>query len=113
MEAQREEEVVGAPIHPEWTQVVQFPQDSEQTPRVMCFIHFRLSRLRFALRRDIADYRDIQLLSFFNRGRCQFFFIFIFLFIDLLYGGQSQSMADYLQQVAYSFRGLRGQKPPS
>ena len=26
------QEVVGAPIHPEWTQVVQFPQDSEQTP---------------------------------------------------------------------------------
>ena len=46
--------------------------DSEQTPRVMCFIHSRLSRLRFALRRDIVDYRDIQLLSFFNRGRCQF-----------------------------------------
>ena len=64
------QEIVGAPIHPEWTQVVQFPQDSEQMPRVMCFIHSRLSRLRFALRRDIVDHRDIQLLSFFNRGRC-------------------------------------------
>ena len=52
--------------------MVQFPQDSEQTPRVMCFMHSRLSRLRFALRRDIVDHRDIQLLSFFNRGRCQF-----------------------------------------
>jgi len=38
----------------------------------MCFIHFRLSRLCFALRRDIVDHRDIQLLSFFNRGRYQF-----------------------------------------
>ena len=28
------QEVVGAPIHPEWTQVVRFSQDSEQTPRV-------------------------------------------------------------------------------
>ena len=64
--------VVGAPIHPDWTQVVQFPQNSEQTPRVMCFIHSRLSRLHFALRRDIVDHRDIQLLSFFNRGQCQF-----------------------------------------
>ena len=36
-----------------------------------------------------------------------------FLFINLLYGAQLQSMEDYLQQVAYSFRGLRGQKPPS
>ena len=66
------QEVIGASIHPEWTQVVRFPQDSEQTPGVMCFIHSRLSRLCFALRRDIVDHRDIQLLSFFNRGRCQF-----------------------------------------
>ena len=42
------QEVVGAPIYPEQIQVVRFPQDSEQTPRVMCFIHSRLSRLRFA-----------------------------------------------------------------
>ena len=67
------QEIVSAPIHPEWTQVVQFPQDSEQTPRVMCFIHSRLSRLCFALGRDIVDHRNIQLLSFFNRDRCQFF----------------------------------------
>jgi len=35
-----------------------------------------------------------------------------FLFINLLHGTQSQSMADYLQQVAYIFWGLRKQKPP-
>ena len=67
------QEIVSAPIHPEWTQVVQFSQDSEQIPRVMCFIHSRLSRLCFALGRDIVDHRDIQLLFFFNRDRCQFF----------------------------------------
>ena len=66
------QKVVGALIHPKQTQVVQFPQDSEQMYRVMCFIHSRLSRLCFALRRDIVDHRDIQLLFFFNRGRCQF-----------------------------------------
>jgi len=38
----------------------------------MCFIYSILSRLHFALKRDIVDHRDIQLLSFFNRGRCQF-----------------------------------------
>ena len=67
------QEVIGTAIHPEWTQVVQFLQDSKQTPRVMCFIHSRLPRLHFALRRDIVDHRDIQLLFFSNRGRCQFF----------------------------------------
>jgi len=40
-------------------------------------------------------------------------FFFFFLFINFLHSARSQSMADYLQQVAYSFRGLRGQKPPS
>ena len=53
------QEVISAPIHPEWTHVVRFPQDSEQTPRVMCFTHSRLSRFRFALRRDIVNHRDI------------------------------------------------------
>jgi len=61
------QKVVGTPIYSEWTQVVRFLQDSEKTPRVMCFIHSRLFRLYFALRRDIVDYKDIQLLSFFNR----------------------------------------------
>ena len=41
-------------------------------PGVMCFIHSKMSRLCFALRRDIVNHRDIQLLSLFNRGRYQF-----------------------------------------
>ena len=45
--ASRGDEVVGAPIHPDWTQVVRFPQSSEQTPRVMCFIHSRLFSVSF------------------------------------------------------------------
>jgi len=40
--------------------------------RVMCFIHSKLYRLCFAFRRDIVDYKDIQILFFFNRKRCQF-----------------------------------------
>ena len=36
-----------------------------------------------------------------------------FFFVHQLHGTQTQSVADYLQQVAYSFRGLREQKPPS
>ena len=38
----------------------------------MCFIHSKLSRLHFSLRRDIVNYKDIHLLSFFNKERCQF-----------------------------------------
>ena len=82
------DEVVDAPIHPDWTQVVRFP---EQTPRVMCFIHSRLSRLRFALRRDIVDHRNIQLLFFFNRGRCQFCHIQVHLSRKLHFRGDATS----------------------
>ena len=38
----------------------------------MAFIHSRFSRLRFSLRKDVVDHRDILLLSFFNRGECHF-----------------------------------------
>ena len=38
----------------------------------MAFIHTRLSRLRFALRRDVNDHQDILLLFFFNRNKCHF-----------------------------------------
>jgi len=32
------DKVVGAAIHPDWTQVVRVPKDSEDIPRVMAFI---------------------------------------------------------------------------
>ena len=38
----------------------------------MVFIHSCLSRLRFSLRRDVIDYHNILLLSFFNRGEYYF-----------------------------------------
>ena len=72
--------------------MVRFPQSSEQTPRVMCFIYSRLSRLCFALRRDIVDHRDIQLLSFFNRGRCQF--------LMNIYSDDLHTAVDFLSNAA-------------
>ena len=78
--------------------MVQFPQDSEQTPRVMCFIHSRLSRLRFALRRDIVNHRNIQLLSFFNRGRCQF--------LINVYSDDLHTAVDFLSREALNISNL-------
>ena len=78
--------------------MVQFPQDSEQIPRGMCFIHSRLSRLRFALRRDIVDHRDIQLLSFFNRGRCQF--------LMNVYSDNLHTAVDFLSREALNIPNL-------
>ena len=67
------DKVVGASIHPDWTQVVQVPRDSEDVLWVMAFIHSCLSRLRFSLRRNMVNHCDILLLSFFNRGECHCF----------------------------------------
>ena len=58
----------------------------------MCFIHSRLSRFHFALRRDIVDHRDIQLLSFFNRGRCQF--------LMNVYSNDLHTAVDFLANIA-------------
>ena len=52
--------------------MVHILKDSEAVPWVMAFIHFHLSKLYFALRRDVIDHRDILLLSFFNREECHF-----------------------------------------
>ena len=90
--------VAGAPIHLDWTQVVQFSQSSEQISRVMYFIHSRLFRLCFAPRRDIVDYRDIQLLFFFNRGRCQF--------IINVYSGDIHTAVDFLSNKALNISNL-------
>ena len=41
----------------------------------MCFTHFRLFRLCFALRRDIVNHKDIQILFFFNKGGYKYRFL--------------------------------------
>ena len=64
----------------------------------MCFIHSRLSRLRFALRRDIVNHRDIQLLSFFNRGRCQF--------LMNVYSDDLHTAVDFLSREALNIPNL-------
>ena len=38
----------------------------------MAFIHSRLSRLRFSLKRNVINYCNILLWSFFNRGEYYF-----------------------------------------
>ena len=64
----------------------------------MCFIHSRLSRLCFALRRDIVDHRDIQLLSFFNRGRRQF--------LMNVYSDDLHTAVDFLSREALNIPNL-------
>jgi len=64
----------------------------------MCFIHSRLSRLCFALRRDIVDHRDIQLLSFFNSSRYQF--------LMNVYSDDLHTAVDFLSREALNIPNL-------
>ena len=56
-------------IGPRWSD---FYITLKKMSKVMYFIYSRLFRLCLALKRDIVDHRDIQLLFFFNKGRYQF-----------------------------------------
>jgi len=62
------DEIVGAPKHLDWLTVVR-PPTNDETPRVLAYVHNRLTRLRPSLRRDLIDHRDILILSLFSEGR--------------------------------------------
>ena len=64
----------------------------------MCFNYSRLFRLCFALRRDIVNYRDIQLLSFFNRSRYQF--------LMNVYSDDLYTVVDFLSREALNIPNL-------
>ncbi|KAF4622833.1 hypothetical protein D9613_001563 [Agrocybe pediades] len=62
------EDIVGAPMHPAWLYMVR-PPTNDETPRVMAFVSKRLERLRPSMRRDLADHRDIFILSLFQGNK--------------------------------------------
>jgi len=62
------DEIVGTPKHPDWLTVVR-PPTNDKAPRVLAYVHNRLTRLRPNLRRDLIDHGDILILSLFSEGR--------------------------------------------
>jgi len=58
-------DVVGAPLHPEWMTLV---RPSDPKPRVMAYVHSRLSLLRPSLRFDLVNDRDVSTLSLHTPG---------------------------------------------
>ena len=59
--------------------------------KVLTYMNIRISRLCFLLKKDILNYRDINLVSFFNCG-CLYFFINI-------YSDDQQSTLKYLKDT--------------
>ena len=56
--------------HPNWITYARIPSTDSNFPRVITYINICLSSLRFLLRKDIINHRDIGLISFFNNNVC-------------------------------------------
>jgi len=66
------EVLVEAPYHSNWLSFTRPSTNQSDYPRVMVYINSRLSHLQFSFRRDIINYRDILLISFFFNNVCFF-----------------------------------------
>jgi len=60
-------------------------------PRVITYINTRLFQLQFLLRKNITNYRDINLISFFDCG--------ITCFIINIYSDDQQTALKYLKNI--------------
>ena len=83
--------LVGVPHHFNWITFTRPPSNQLDYPRVMTFINICISHLRFSLRNDILNHRDISYISFLNQG-------FIFFIINI-YSDLSQSALKYLKDT--------------
>ena len=61
---------MGTSHHPNWITFARIPSEDKDFPRVLAYVNICLSSLRFLLRNDIINHRDISLISFFNNNTC-------------------------------------------
>ena len=67
------------------------PADSNDSPRVISYVNIHLSPLRFLLRKDIINHKDINLISFFNDNT--------YFFILNIYSDSSHTALKYLKDT--------------
>ena len=60
--------LLGVPNYPNWLTFTREPYLTNDSPKVIIYINIRLSSFRFSLQKDIIDYCDILLVSFFNNN---------------------------------------------
>ena len=65
--------------------------DSNDSPRVISYVNICLSPLRFLLHKDIINYRDINLISFFNNN--------LYFFILNIYSDSSHAALKHLKDT--------------
>ena len=85
------EELVGVLTYPNCIIFYRNSIESNDCPRVITYINIRLSFLHFLLWKDIYNYRDILLISFFNNS--------IIFFLLNIYSDASQSALKYLKNT--------------
>jgi len=56
----------GTPNHPEWSLFIQNDGSTENYPRVATYVNRRISKMRFSLRKDLINHRDINIIDFHN-----------------------------------------------
>ena len=66
------EPLMGSNHHPNWISFARITLDNKDFSRVITYINIRLSPLCFLLCKDIINYRDISLISFFNNNICYY-----------------------------------------
>jgi len=86
--------LVGIVNHPNWLTSAREPNMINNCPRVIIFINIRLSSLCFSFCKDIVNYRDILLTSFFNNSD-------IFWLMNI-YSDSSHSMIKYLKDTEFN-----------
>ena len=90
--------LVSIPHHPNWFTFAREPCLSNNYPRVIIYINVRLSSFYFSLWKDIINYKDILLASFFNDN--------IIFWIMNVYSDSSHSALKYLKNTEVNIMNL-------
>jgi len=85
------EQIVGTPNHPFWITFSRNSVNNNEHPKVLIYINIQLIQLCFSLRKDIINYRNINLIFFFDNS--------IICFIINIYSNKQQSALKYLKDI--------------
>ena len=91
-------ELVGVPNYSNWLTFLRNLTIDSDTPRVITYINVRLLSLCFSLYKDILNYRDILLISFFNNNNL--------FFLMNVYSDSSQSALKYFKDTEVNIQNL-------
>ena len=94
----KEDDIVSVVNHPNWLTFARNSVNKSECPRVAIYVNIRLFSFCFSLRRDIIDFRDIFLVSFFNNNN-------IFKLMNV-YSDSSHSALKYLKDTEVNIRNL-------